>query len=160
MRAVHTRRLGPGDTAVAREMFRVMGEVFEEATAPLTDEYVNALLRREDLWVMAAWVGDDVAGGATGHVLPMTRSQTSELLVYDIAVRADLQRRGIGRRLLAALLQAAADAGIDSSWVPADNEDTHALDFYRSLGGEPGEVTIFSFRTAPSNTAPSPTRQS
>jgi hypothetical protein len=30
-------------------------------------------------------------------------------------------------------------------FVAADNEDTHALDFYRALGGTASPVTIFEF---------------
>jgi len=30
-------------------------------------------------------------------------------------------------------------------FVPADNEDDDALDFYRALGGTPSSVTFFSF---------------
>ena len=30
-------------------------------------------------------------------------------------------------------------------FVPADNDDTHALDFYRAIGGVPAPVTMFTF---------------
>jgi aminoglycoside 3-N-acetyltransferase I len=39
----------------------------------------------------------------------------------------------------------AAAAGITVAFVPADNEDVHALDFYSALGGIPAPVTIFTF---------------
>ena len=45
----------------------------------------------------------------------------------------------------AALREAAAAAGITEVFVPADNDDTHALDFYRALGGDPAPVTMFTF---------------
>lgn len=35
--------------------------------------------------------------------------------------------------------------GIDLVFVPADNVDIHALDFYRALGGVAAPVTIFEF---------------
>jgi aminoglycoside 3-N-acetyltransferase I len=47
--------------------------------------------------------------------------------------------------LVAALREAAAAEGIHVAFVPADNEDTHALDFYRAIGGVPAPVTIFTF---------------
>ena len=31
-------------------------------------------------------------------------------------------------------------------FVPADNDDQHALAFYTAIGGEAAPVTIFSFR--------------
>ena len=92
-------------------------------------------------WAIAAFAGDELVGGVTAHTLPLTRSASAELFIYDIAVRADHQRQGIGRRLIAALRAAALAAGIAVVFVPAANEDEHACDFYRALGGEPEEVT-------------------
>ena len=43
----------------------------------------------------------------------------------------------------------AAAEGIGVVFVPADDEDTHALDFYRAMGGEPQPVTIFTFDKRP-----------
>jgi aminoglycoside 3-N-acetyltransferase I len=56
---------------------------------------------------------------------------------------------GIGRRLVEALRDAANAIEADV-FVPADDEDLHALDFYRALGGEPAPVTIFTFPAASS----------
>jgi aminoglycoside 3-N-acetyltransferase I len=75
----------------------------------------------------------------------MTRGECSEVFIYDIAVRKEEQRKGVGRRLMTALLESAAAAGINEAFVPADNEDLHALDFYRALGGVAAPVTIFTF---------------
>ncbi len=84
-------------------------------------------------------------GGVTAHVLPMTRTPSSELFFYDIAVHADWRRRGIGAGLVGALRDAAADIGITDVFVAADNEDMHALDFYRAIGGDGAAVTIYTF---------------
>ena len=73
----------------------------------------------------------------------MTRSEATEIFLYDIAVDTEHQRRGIGRRLVDTLRTMARTEGIDVIFVPADNQDTHALDFYRSLGGRPAAVTMF-----------------
>jgi len=88
---------------------------------------------------------EEVVGGVTAHALAMTTAEASELFIYDIAVRADQQGRGVGRRLVAALRDAAAAVGIGVVFVAADNEDGHALDFYRALGGRPSPVTVFTF---------------
>jgi aminoglycoside 3-N-acetyltransferase I len=147
------RRLVPGDERLARETFRTMAAVFEEDEAethdaegePLRDEDVAALLRRDAFWALAATEGDEVVGGVTAHVLPMTRNRTSELFLYDLAVRADQQRRGIGRALVSELLSLARRAGIGTAFVPADDEDTHALEFYRAIGGTESKVRFFTF---------------
>jgi len=36
-------------------------------------------------------------------------------------------------------------SGFTSVFVPADDEDQHALDFYRAVGGQAQSVTFFNF---------------
>ena len=124
-----------------------MAEVFEETPGePLSDSYVDSLLAKPDFWAIAALDGDQLVGGITAHTLPMTRAASAELFIYDVAVRIDHQRRGVGRELLAFLRNAAQEAGISNVFVAADDEDDHALDFYRALGGDPAAVTMFTFQ--------------
>ena len=104
-----------------------------------------SLLRREEFWAVVATEGGAVVGGLTAHALPMTRSRSTELFIYDLAVRVDRQRQGIGRALVDHLLALGRTAGIDTTFVPADDEATHALEFYRALGGAPQPVTFFTF---------------
>lgn len=143
--SVSTKRMTVDDRALARRTFQLMAEVFEEASTALSDRYLDELLLRSDFWAFAALYGDEVVGGITAHTLPMTRTEASEVFIYDIAVHAAHQRRGIGRGLVSALREGAASVGIHDVFVPADNDDAHALDFYRGLGGEPSPVTFFTF---------------
>jgi aminoglycoside 3-N-acetyltransferase I len=138
-------RLVSGDGPVARKLFSTMAEVFDEKHDTLSDQYVAELLARDALWVLAATCNDEIVGGLTAHTLPMTRSESREVFIYDIAVRADHQRRGVGRLLMAHLARLAADEGIHDLFVPADEEDAPALEFYRALGGVASPVTIFTF---------------
>lgn len=140
-------RFGPDDADLAQAMFTMMAAVFEEESERLPREYLAALLSRDDVWVVSAVQHGEVVGGLTGYALPMTRQAMRELLIYDVAVREDCQRRGVGRRLLETTKNLAAVRGIAELFVLADNEDVHALDFYRAIGGTPGEVTSFSFGT-------------
>jgi aminoglycoside 3-N-acetyltransferase I len=142
------KRLKAGDRELAKVLFSVMAEVFAEGSEELSDGYIDRLLGREDFWAIAAFAGNDIVGGLTAHTLPMTRAEYSEIFIYDIAVRSEHQRKGIGRRLVEELRAQAADMGITDLFVPADNEDAHALDFYRAIGGEGAPVTIFTFTEA------------
>ena len=139
------KSLKAGDRELAKVLFALMAEVFEEDSEELSDGYVDRLLGREDFWAIAAFADEAIVGGITAHTLPMTRTESSEIFIYDIAVRSDHQRKGIGRRLVAELRAQAAGMGIRELFVPADDEDVHALDFYRALGGEAAPVTIFTF---------------
>ena len=141
------QRLAAGDRELARATFAMMAAVFDEPTRPLPDDYVDALLGRADFWALAAVEGDQPLGGITAHVIPMTRSPSSELFVYDVAVREDHQRRGIGRAMLVELCAQAARAGVGSVFVAVADEDVHAMDFYRAVGGAESPVTMFRFDT-------------
>ncbi len=139
-------RLRPSNAALARETFLMMGEAFDDpGRTPLTDQYLVELLARENFWAYAAVLDDQAVGGVTAHVLPMTRTESGELFIYDLAVRSEWQRRGIGRSLIRRLREDGAAAGIAEMWVPADNEDTDALEFYRRTGGAEQAATIFTY---------------
>ncbi len=147
------QRLGPHDAELARTTFAVMAEVFGETHARLSDAYLAALLARPDFWAFAATQAGRVVGGLTAHVLMMTAREGAEVFLYDIAVVPGHQRRGIGRRLVDAVRREAGSERIPTIFVPADDDDTHALRFYAALGGRPSKVTVFEFR-APEPTTP------
>ncbi|NIA70041.1 GNAT family N-acetyltransferase [Pelagibius litoralis] len=145
MTEVTVKRLSAGETETAGALFSMMAAVFEEESEDLSPGYVERLLGRDDFWAMAAFMGGELVGGLTAHTLPLTRLEVSEVFIFDLAVRPVAQRKGVGRHLVEALRHAAGAAGIQVVFVPADNEDLHALDFYRALGGEAAPVTIFTF---------------
>lgn len=147
MQRVSVRRLVVSEANLARETFLIMAGAFGEAGAPLGAAYLESLLSRPDFWAFAALAGDGIVGGLTGFTLPLTRVERREVFIYDIAVKSEWQRKGVGRALYDALRQAAAAEGIEDGFVLADNEDTHALDFYRALGASESPVTAFSFST-------------
>jgi aminoglycoside 3-N-acetyltransferase I len=141
--AVQVRRLEAGDGPVAKRLFAAMALAFGEQAEELGDGHVDALLADRRFWALAAFVGDEVVGGVTAHAIPMTLKPTSALFVYDVAVREDYRRRGAARKLISALETEAARLAIDEIFVLADDEDAHALAFYRALGGAPSAVTMF-----------------
>ena len=140
------RRLTEADAAAARQLFALIADVFEEETNPLSDAYVHRLLSRDEFWAVGAFVDGEVVGGLTAHALPMTTGESFEMFIYDIAVRADRQRQGIGRSMISGLRAMAAAKAIDVVFVPADDDDAGALEFYRALDASASPVTLFVFR--------------
>lgn len=149
MSKLRVRRLTAEDRSAGRSLFVLMANVFGEDCDQLGDAYLGELLGSPTFWAVAAFVGNEIVGGVTAHTLPMTRGESSELFIYDIAVRSDHQRTGVGRHLISVLRKQAAELGIEVAFVPADDEDVHALDFYRALGGKPSPVTLFTFSAVP-----------
>jgi aminoglycoside 3-N-acetyltransferase I len=131
------------DTETAVRTFAMMGDAFDEDRAPLSPAYVSTLLSNRDFWAFTALRGGEVVGGLTAHTLAMTRTESSEVFVYDIAVHAAHRRNGVGKLLIAALRAAARLAGIDVVFVPADDDDDDAIEFYRSLGPDESRVRFF-----------------
>jgi aminoglycoside 3-N-acetyltransferase I len=138
------RRLKPIESSCAASITCVIATTFGEGygTSP---ERIAKLLLEDKFWLFGAFDGDIPVGGLTAHVLPMTREDGDELFIYDIAILPSYQRQGVGRQLIVAVLEAARAQGILSTFVPADNDDGHALDFYRSVGGLEQPVTFFNF---------------
>ena len=139
------KRLHSGDPEQAAALFTLMAEVFGEEAKPLSAAYLDQLLKRESFWAIGAFDGEQVLGGLTAHTLPMTRNETAEIFIYDLAVDPAFQRQGIGRQLISELRIQAAAVGINVLFVPADNEDLEALEFYRALGAQASPVTFFTF---------------
>lgn len=142
---IRVKRLSSNDRKQARRLFSMMAEVFAEGCRPLSDLFLDQLLQRKEFWALAAFAGDEIIGGITAHTLPMTRAEFSEIFIYDLAVRSDHRRKGVGRCLLNALCEQASQAGIREVFVAADNDDVHALAFYRSFGATSSPGTVFSF---------------
>ena len=130
--------------------FDLLADVFGEKRDRLSDAYLGELLGRPWFLVFVATVGGRAVGGLTAHVPPMTAYEGAELFIYDVAVADDYQRRGVGRRLLAAVRDEASRLGASSVFVLADNEDAGALAFYRALGGAASGVTLFQFKVTES----------
>ncbi len=142
--------------SVARAAVRLLARVFETPGRRPKDAWLQSVLRRPDFFGFAAVEGEAVVGALTGFVLPLTQRARVELFVYDVAVDARRRRRGVGRALMDAVRAKARVLDAACVFVLADDEDTHALDFYRALGGAGAKVTAFTFR--PGRAAPRSTR--
>lgn len=98
------------------------------------EQGVPASIERDDYDAVSrhAWMIDDAGQVvATGRLLPDGH-------IGRMAVRADCRRRGLGARVLQALIDEAQNRGMTTLVL---NAQTHAQDFYRRHGFLPeGEV--------------------
>jgi aminoglycoside 3-N-acetyltransferase I len=107
--------------------------------------YLTGLLERPGFIVFAALYQHEIVGGLTAYELPMYYSEESEIYIYDIAVSASFQRKGVGKAILSALLAYCRKSGVRSVFVDADETDEHALDFYHATGGKAAGVVHFTY---------------
>jgi aminoglycoside 3-N-acetyltransferase I len=141
------RQLLPGDVAEFSQLVGVFAEVFGMNGFRLPDErYLGPLLAGPAFIVFVARAPDGVIGGLTAHVLPSYYVESSEVYVYDLAVRSEFQRKGVGRKLVEALAGYCRTHGFREFFVQADAPDEHALRFYSALGGIPQRVVHYNFQ--------------
>lgn len=133
------RLLGPGDESVLE---RVAPDVFDH---PVRPELVAELLADPRHHLAVAVDGDEVVGFASAvhYIHP---DKEAELWINEVGVAPDHRRRGLGRRLMRALLEHAATLGCREAWVLTERGNAPATELYRSMGfGEgPSDTVMFS----------------
>ncbi len=129
------------------ELICIFEEVFEMKNFNLPDKkHLQQLLAKESFLVFVALVNNKVIGGLTTYNLEQYYSEKSSVYIYDLAVKKEFQRQGVGRSLIASLNSYCEKIGMKEVFVQADLEDSHAIEFYRSTGGIEEKVVHFSYR--------------
>jgi aminoglycoside 3-N-acetyltransferase I len=141
------RRLGSDDVMAAEQLIEIFKLAFEvNDMVAAKPSYLKALLRKHEFVCLVAVYKGEVIGGITAYELPMYYSEYTDLFIYDIAVKPNLQRNGIGLNLLEAIKQWGAKNYMREIFVEADENDQHALDFYRAGAGFEENVRQFTFK--------------
>lgn len=114
-------------------VIRLFEDVFEMKNFSIPpNNHLKQVLARENFFVFAASLDGGVVGGLTVHVLQQYYSQKPLAYIYDLAVAVQHQRKGIGRKLIAATNEFCEKKGFEEVFVQADKVDDYAIDFYRS----------------------------
>jgi aminoglycoside 3-N-acetyltransferase I len=146
---IEVRKLTEEDVSAFHSLIDMFNMVFEEAEpAVSSDTNLLRLLHNDHFVAIAALYENEVVGGLTAYELPMYYSEHSELFLYDLAVKPEYQRMGIGKSLIRTLKYYCTSNGIDVFFVLAHEEDEHAIEFYRSTGGRGEKVMNFLYEAA------------
>ncbi|EMR03074.1 GNAT family N-acetyltransferase [Cesiribacter andamanensis] len=140
------KRVGPQEIEEFTALIKLFEEVFELPPLPLpATSYLQQLLLQESFHVFVAMEGSEVIGGLTAFTLPQYHSTAPLLYVYDLAVAPSRQRQGIGRELMATAIAYAREKGMEEVFVQAEEEDLHALDFYRATDAQGQRIFHFTY---------------
>ncbi|HMQ52726.1 MAG TPA: GNAT family N-acetyltransferase [Anaerolineae bacterium] len=152
---ISSQKLGSDQVNELVALVQLYADVFETENFSLPEpDYLQTLLAKENIAFFVALANEQVIGGLTAYVLPSVYFTSSEVYLYDLAVKPEWQRKGVGKQLLEALRHYCFEHGYREFFVQADLEDQHAVDFYRATGGVPEEVIHFSYSAQERPTEP------
>lgn len=137
---ITVKLLGPGDA-----------DLFERVAPDAFDNAVNPKLVREFLddprhHIAVALDGDHIVGMASAvhYVHP---DKAAQLFINEVGVAASHHRKGIGARLMEALLAHGRALGCIEAWVATEPDNTAARALYTRAGGveDPTPFIMYTF---------------
>jgi aminoglycoside 3-N-acetyltransferase I len=143
---IEIKKLSQPDLDKFKELIKVFEVVFEMKNFQMPEEnHLQQLLEKDGFFVFVAFSERKVIGGLTSYTLEQYYSKSPLVYIYDLAVKTEFQRQGIGKRLMSALTDYCREIGIEEVFVQADEEDVHAIEFYHSTGGIAEKVVHFNY---------------
>ena len=140
------KKLSSGDEAQFATLIQLFNVVFETANpAPINNNQLLKLLSNSAFISFVAIDNNEIVGGLTAYELPSYYSEQSEAYLYDIAVKPEFQRAGIGKQLISTLTEYCKQNNIAIFFVEAHEEDQEAVDFYHKIEGQAERIIHFNF---------------
>jgi aminoglycoside 3-N-acetyltransferase I len=129
------------------ELIHVFENVFEMENFKIPNKsHLKELLNNENFIVFVALLDNKVVGGLTAYTLQQYYSVLPLVYVYDLAINKELQRQGIGKKLINDLNSFCKLSNIEEVFIQAEIEDDYAIDFYRLTGGQESNIINFSYK--------------
>ena len=145
---IRITQLSDNDLDTFKELVDLFKVVFEHEDRFIPEEnYLRKLLARKDFVVYVVHIDNRLIGGLTAYELRKYYSEESEFFIYDIAIRPEHQRKGLGRKLISAIKNHGNNVGIKEIFVAADADDKQAVDFYHTTGAQAEKVVHFNYLT-------------
>ena len=122
------RRLGVGDEEV------VIRLSLDDGRTPHTVESARELLVDDTTYYLVAFERDEPIAELLSYALIRRHGDGRMMFVYEIGVREEFRRLGVGRALFDALREHCRGRGIRRAFVITDGSNEPAMAFYASLG--------------------------
>jgi ribosomal protein S18 acetylase RimI-like enzyme len=129
--AIEIRELGPGDAGV---LAHVDPDVFDDA---IDEPKAQEFLSDPRHLLVVAQAQDLVVGFVSAVVYVHPDKPRSELWINEVGVASSQRGRGVGQRLMRAVLDLGRRRGCGVAWVLTDRANTPAMRLYASAGANP-----------------------
>lgn len=124
---MHIRRLGPGDE---NDVVRAASLLDDPPDLAAVRSY---LADSRNIFLLA-FEGGVAVGFLRGTELEQLRSERKQMFLYEIEVKGECRRRGIGSGLIRALLRHCRKQGFEEVFVFTDPANHPAVKLYQSTG--------------------------
>jgi len=135
-------RVTPGNLKFARE---AIGEIHGRPIE--SDDVVTAFLRDDNILMFVALEDERVVGSVYGYRLRNPHTVKPQYYLYEVDVREDMRRCGIGLALVDAFTEATRSAGACEVWVGTEAVNAPALSLYERAGYAIEEDHVVMFIT-------------
>lgn len=151
---IEIKKLSPQDIHDFSELIKIFAIVFEMDNFKMPDEkHLKSLLIKPDFFTLVATYDNKVVGGLTVYILHRYYSAKPIAYIYDIAVLADCQRKGIGKELIRYVTDYCKESGFEEAYVEAETGDTQAVNFYKTTSySNELQATHFTYSFGKENT--------
>lgn len=140
-------KLDKNDLQSFQKLVRIFNEVFELGSQNYVSEsHLRSLLENPYFIAFVIQNENEILGGLTAYELPQYHSENAELFLYDLAIKQKFQRKDFGKNLQLKLEEYCREKDIKIFFVAAHEEDTNAIDFYHSTGGQAEKVVHFNYK--------------
>lgn len=140
---VKIKRLEERNLTEFVELVKLFEDVFEMKDFSIPDSnHLQNLLSHNNFDIFVALLDNKVVGGLTTYVLEQYYSEKPLAYIYDLAVDTNLQRHGIGKKLIAETNKFYKEKGFEEVFVQADKVDDYAIDFYRKTNPSEEEQVV------------------
>jgi len=139
---IEVRRLEPGDEHVLPVLSDWVGR------PPLDHDGAARFLENDRNHLLVAFEDGEPVGMLLAHELDRRHGDEKKMFLYEIDVREDKRRQGVGRALMDRLAELCRERGYHRAWVLTDEGNPPAMAFYGACGGvrEPPDNVMFVFR--------------
>ncbi len=153
MTTAEIKILQPDRLQELNELISVFENVFEmRGFHRPSQTHLQNLLNKNNFFAVIAKTENKIIGGLTVYVLDQYYSEKPLAYIYDLAVLAEYQRKGVGRSLIKFTNEFCRRKGFEEVFVQADKIDDYAVDFYRSTKPTDEEQVLhFYYKLAQEN---------